>query len=234
MRISLVLVVFCVGCRVSPATPTVDDRPPTGLYWGRWSDVPDGVRVQVWMHGVGERTRGTWELPPWHGEFTGVRDATGTWAVTWREEAVVAAVTMRVRSSHLRRDRHGVLRGAFQDGALELAPAAMPDPRLRDGVWLARWTGLPHGMAVETVLTHTPDGRWRAAYRYQEREGTFEGQIGARGALAIRWREVSTAGRIAQGSGVLHPTATGMLGTYGVGDRDEGTGFWSLEPLHGE
>lgn len=200
-------------------------RDPSGLYWGRWRDVPDGIRVQVWLHGVDGRMRGTWELPPWHGEITGLRARDGTWDVLWREEGVVSVLSARARRLRLRRDAHDALRG--ED--VSLTPARATDVGLRGGVWLARWTGLPHGMAVETVLSTAPDGRWRAAYTYQEREGAFDGEL-QDGALAIRWREVSSTGTLAQGRGRLRPTLTGLSGTYGVNDEEAGTGFWSLEP----
>jgi hypothetical protein len=230
------LVAALLGCHRGPSKLAGNDNSeaPSGLYWGRWGDVPDGARVQVWLHGAGARMRGTWELPPWHGEITGEREADGQWSVVWREEPVVAAVAMRIRRVKLRRDpRTGALRGALDDGAVELVPAAMPDPRVREGMWLGRWTGLPHGMAVETVLSRSADGRWHAAYRYQEREGSFEGEpsAGAPGTIAIRWREVSSTGRIAQGAGLLAKTTTGLFGTYGVGERNEGTGVGSLEPM---
>lgn len=229
--LSMVIVSLALGCNAPAARPEVHrSAAPTGLYWGRWGDVPDGVRVQVWLHGSAERLRGTWELPPWHGELAGARAADG-YEVVWREESVVAGATMRVRHVRLRADATGALRGALPDGAVELVPAGMPDATLRPGVWLSRWTGLPAGMGVETVLSRTPDGRWRAAYRYQEREGAFEGDTVDRGALAIHWREVSTRGTVAQGAGLLRPSITGMFGTYGVGAESEGTGFWSLEPM---
>lgn len=226
----MLLVSLALGCRAPAARREAPrEAPPSGLYWARWGDVPDGVRVQVWMHGTRARIRGTWELPPWHGELAGARVGDG-YDVVWREESVVAGATMRVRHVHLRVVA-GALTGALPDGAVELVPAGMPDTTLRPGVWLSRWTGLPAGMGVETVLSRTPDGRWRAAYRYQEREGAFEGDTVERAALAIRWREVSTRGSIAQGAGLLRPSITGMFGTYGVGSQPEGTGFWSLEPM---
>jgi hypothetical protein len=202
------------------------ERAPSGLYWGRWRDVPDGVRVQVWLHGEEGRIRGVWELPPWRGEITGARGADGRWAVRWREEGVVAGLRARERRVSFARDAAGALRG----DDVTLTPAGAPPPRLRPGLWLARWTGLPAGMAVETVLSRDPGGRWRAAYRYQEREGMFEGDALADGALAIRWREVSLAGRVAEGRGLLLASDLGLLGTYGVGAETEGTGYWSLEP----
>lgn len=224
------LLSLSLGCASPTRREAPRDRAPTGLYWGRWGDVPDGVRVQVWIHGTSARLRGTWELPPWHGEIAGARVGDG-YDVVWREESVVAGATMRVRHVRLRVEASGALRGSLSDGAVELIPAGMPDTTLRPGVWLSRWTGLPAGMGVETVLTRTPDGRWRAAYRYQEREGAFEGDIVDHGALAIRWRELSTRGTVAQGAGLLRPSVTGMFGTYGIGAQPEGTGFWSLEPL---
>jgi hypothetical protein len=230
-----IVVVMVLGCRRAGARRVPTENPvisaPNGLYWGRWDDVPDGVRVQVWLHGTGNRVRGTWELPPWHGEFGGQRTGDG-FEVEWREEAVVAMATLRMRRLHLRVDSHGILRGAYGDaGVVELVPAGAPATTLRPGVWLSRWTGLPHGMGVETLLSRTADGRWRAAYHYQDREGTFEGDDVPRGALAIHWREMSSRDGIAQGNGLLLPAATGLFGTYGVGDRNDGTGFWSLEPM---
>jgi hypothetical protein len=203
---------------------------PSGLYWGRWQDVPDGLRVQVWLHGVGRRLRGTWELPPWHGEITGTLAPDGRWHLTWREEAVVGGLRARVRSVRLTVDGPtGTLHG---DGVV-LSWAGDPSPTLRAGLWLARWTGLPPGVAVETVLARDPDGRWRAAYHYQDREGSFEGQRTPHGGLAIRWRELSPGGRVAEGRGMLAPCALGLSGTYGVGEASEGTGTWSLEPAGG-
>lgn len=229
-----------VGCTTPPPPreTSAPPRTPAGLYWGRWGDVPDGVRVQVWLHGVGDRFRGTWELPPWHGELSGARTPEGHWDVEWREEGVVAVLATRTKRLRLRADgRTGALRGDVSGERVELTPAGMPDPRLRPGLWLGRWTGLPHGMAVETALSRGPDGRWRAAYRYQEREGSFDGDVvealspGRNPSLAIHWREVSSRGGIAQGAGLLRPSATGLQGTYGVGEEASGTGFWSLEPV---
>ncbi len=231
VKVAPLLAMLVFGCNAPPARREVSS-PPTGLYWGRWGDVPDGVRVQVWTHGARDRLRGTWELPPWHGEFAGLRGADGAYDVEWREEGVVAGAAMRVRRTRLRVDaRTGALRGSLGGGAIELVPAGAPRTELRAGVWLSRWTGLPPGMCVETVLSRAPDGRWRAAYRYQEREGSFDGDVVDRGALAIRWREVSSRGTVAQGAGLLRPSVTGLFGTYGVGEEAAGTGFWSLEPL---
>lgn len=233
LRVShrLVAIVFgasvaaCSPARPPPAAASV--AAPSGLFWGRWADVPDGIRVQVWLHGVGDRLRGSWDLPPWHGEFSGTRDAAGRWQLVWREEGVVAGLQARARVVTLASDRRT---GALRGGDVTLTPAGAPSPQLRPGLWLGRWTGLPPGMAVETVLSRDPGGRWRAAYRYQEREGMFEGEPIAGTSIAIRWREVSSVGRVAEGRGVLHPTTLGLSGTYGIGEADEGTGRWSLEP----
>ncbi len=232
--LSIALVAF--GCHTPPArraspaeTPA---RAPTGLYWGRWREVPEGVRVQVWVHGEGTLLRGSWELPPWHGEFAGARTGAHGWTVQWREEGVVPGAGMRLRTLDLTEDpRTRTLRGAHGSDVVELVPAGAPSRALRAGLWLSRWTGLPAGMGVETVLSRGPDGRWRAAYRYQEREGSFEGESLDGGALAIRWREVSARDAVAHGAGLLRPSPLGMFGTYGVDARDEGTGFWALEPL---
>lgn len=230
MRRCLSIACLLLACEPTraPTPTTAAPRAPTGLYWGRWGDVPDGVRVQVWLHGVEARVRGAWELPPWRGEVTGSRGPDGRWRILWREEGVVAGLRARERRVTLAQDgATGVLRG----DDVTLTPAGAPPPTLRPGVWLARWTGLPPGMAVETVLSRDPGGRWRAAYRYQEREGMFEGDALAGGGLGIRWREVSLAGRVAEGRGTLLASDLGLLGTYGVGDATEGTGYWSLEPV---
>lgn len=228
-----------VGCRASAkplrASDTGEVRSVAGMYWGRWGEVPEGVRVRVWMHGDTRRLRGTWELPPWHGEFSGVA-AEGdprVMVVEWREEGVVSVLSARARRVEFRIDpRTGVLRGAGDDAeVIELVPAGQPDARLRPGVWLGRWTGLPPGMAVETVISRVGEGRWRASYRYQEREGMFEGETDAAGVLSIQWREVSTRGGVAHGRGVLLPVTDGLQGTYGVNEESRGTGLWLLEPL---
>ncbi len=243
----LVGIALVVGASCAPGPPgrvvdagaAVHPRAVTGplaaLYWGRWDDVPDGVRVAVWLDGDGARVRGSWDLPPWHGDLAGTRDGDRV-QVTWREEGTVALTQSRMRTVVLQRDpATGVLRGnASGEGGVngvELRPAGFAPAGLRPGLWLSRWTGLPPGMAVETVLARDPDGRWRAAYRYQGREGSFEGDVQPDGALAIRWREVSTRDAVSSGRGLLAPTAFGLRGTYGVGERAEGTGDWSLEPV---
>jgi hypothetical protein len=210
-----------VACRRAPTPPPPPPRAPAGLYWGRWRDVPDGVRVQVWLHGVGGRLRGTWELPPWRGEVTGARDAAGRWRVVWREEAVVAGLRARERVVTLAVDART---GALGGDDVTLSPAGAPSPTLRPGVWLARWTGLPAGMAVETVLSRDPGGRWRAAYRYQEREGMFEGE-GGRGGRArdpvARGVDRRARGR---GAGNAPPVAARAARDLRRRERDGGDG----------
>ena len=110
-----------------------------------------------------------------------------------------------------------------------LQRAGRPTSRLRAGLWLGRWTGLPTGVAVETLLTPLGDDRWRATYRYQDREGTFDGDALPGGALAIRWREVSPRDQVARGRGLLRPDVLGLRGTYGVDELATGTGLWTLE-----
>ena len=203
-----------------------------GLYWGRWPEVPEGMRVAVWLHEDGDVLRGSWDLPPWHGELAAVRDGE-LYDGLWREEGTVAIQQGRERRVRLRRDaRDGALREEAPPQGGEpilLQRAGHPTSRLRAGLWLGRWTGLPTGVAVETLLTPLDDGRWRATYRYQDREGTFDGDALPGGGLAIRWREVSPRDMVARGRGRLLPDVLGLRGTYGVEDRASGTGLWTLE-----
>lgn len=221
----------------APRAPATHDAGATapvvlaGRYWGRWADTPERARVVVWIDGTTERFRGSWDLPPWHGDFDGAAEG-ATLSVRWRQEGVVAVHSVDVRELRWTLDpRTGALRGADGDGGtMELAPARARFEGLREGAWMSRWTGLPPGLAVETVLTRDADGQWRALYGYQGREGSFTGEARA-DALLIRWREVSARDAVAEGRGALHRTRTGYEGTYGVGDAPAGTGHWSLEPL---
>ncbi|MEZ4405169.1 MAG: hypothetical protein R3A52_01580 [Polyangiales bacterium] len=228
--LSIVLVSACA--RPAAPAPACDGAGViTGLYWGSWPDVEQGARVAVWMHGDGHRVRGSWEMPPWRGEIEGtVRDNHDV-DVVWREEGVVAAAAPRAALLTFRADRDGTLRAHAGDaGTVTLRPARFMSPALRPGLWLSRWTGLPAGMVVETTLTRTPAGTWRATYRYQGREGSFEGEQTAGGRLRIRWREVSSGDHVARGAGLLAPSPLGLRGSFGVGDSETGTGWWSLEP----
>lgn len=188
--------------------------------------------MAVWLSESDGRLRGSWDLLPWHGELSGQRLPSGRWALTWREEGTVAVLDVRERSLELARDPStGALHGVGSARAVELLPVRHVPRTLAPGVYLGRWTGLPVGMAVETHLLRAPDGRWRAAYRYQEREGSFVGELRPDGALAIHWTELSPGDRVARGQGLLRPFPWGLRGTYGVEDAREGIGFWSLEPF---
>lgn len=217
--------------RPAPAAPAAAATATHGLYWGRWPEVPEGMRVAVWLHEDGHVLRGSWDLPPWHGELAAVRDGEG-YDGLWREEGTVAIQQGRERRVRLRRDaRGGTLREESPPGAepIVLQRPGHPTSTLRPGLWLGRWTGLPTGVAVETLLTPLDDGRWRATYRYQDREGTFDGDPIPGGGLAIRWREVSPRDTVARGLGRLLPDVLGLRGTYGVEDSASGTGLWTLE-----
>lgn len=186
----------------------------------------------VWISGDTRSFRGAWDLPPWHGEFDGSASPDGTLSVRWQQEGVIAVHSLTTRELHWTRDPEtGALRGPEGDGSvMELVPARTPFTGLRPGLWMGRWTGLPPGVAVETLLAREGDGRWRASYAYQGREGSFVGEL--RGdALSIHWREFSTRDAVAEGNGALTRTRTGYEGTYGVGDATEGTGRWAIEPL---
>ncbi len=193
--------------------------------------------MAVWLDSDGRRLRGSWDLPPWHGDMVGTVQGRG-WMTTWHEEGTVAVSQTRTRTVVLEEmGPQGTLRGVLSGaedggtGTVMLTPAGFAPPTLRPGVWMGRWTGLPAGMAVETLLSRDPDGRWRAAYRYQDREGAFVGDPQPNGDLAIQWREISAHNAVAVGAGLLHPTSSGVRGTYGVGERLDGTGDWSLEPV---
>ncbi|MDB4928451.1 MAG: hypothetical protein JWM10_935 [Myxococcaceae bacterium] len=218
------------GARVAPPVPaSTPAAGVAGLYWGRWPEVPEGMRVAVWLHEDGAVLRGSWDLPPWHGELAALREGAGYEGV-WREEGTVAIQQSRERRVRLTRDpRDGAFRERSPEGeAVTLERAGAHTSRLRPGLWLGRWTGLPTGVAVETLLTPLGAGRWRATYRYQDREGSFDGDESATG-LAIRWREVSPRDQIARGRGHLHRDLLGLRGTYGVEDSEAGTGLWTLE-----
>lgn len=195
------------------------------MYWGQWSGVPEGMRVAVWIDADASRLRGTWDLPPWHGELSGSRQGP-RFLVDWREEGTVAVLNLRVRRVTLSVGANGALSG----GDVSLARAGFHPPGLAPGLWLGRWTGLPPGVAVETLLSRSTDGHWRAAYRYQQREGSFDGTPRPGGGLAIRWMEVSPGNNFARGEGLLDATRFGLSGTYGINEMSDGTGFWSLEP----
>ncbi len=214
------------------SAPGMAGRPEAGLWWGRWGEVPEGAWVAVWIDvwddpGGRLRLRGSWDMPPWHGELLGVSLPSGELSVSWHEEGVVAVHQTRESALTLRPAANGRV---LQGGAVLLRRSRPGSPALRPGLWLSRWTGLPAGMAVETTVTEGPDG-WRAAYRYQGRDGSFVGQPQPDGALLLRWREVSARDIVGHGGGRLVPTPLGLRGTYGMGDADEGLGQWAIEPF---
>jgi hypothetical protein len=120
-------------------------------------------------------------------------------------------------------------------GAVELLRGGRSRPDLREGLWLARWTGLPVGMGVETRIARHPDGRWRVDYQYSGsggvRDGSFEGTLVPPDTLVIGWTEVTESGTLARGRGRLLATPFGLRGTFGIDGNIEGTGEWVLEPL---
>lgn len=221
------------ACRAVTETRAVGlGQGASGLWWGRWSDVPEGAWVAVWVDvwarpGGHARWRGSWDMPPWHGEIQGALRPDGGVELLWHEEGVVAVHQTRARTVVLRPDASGML---LQGDGVMLRRVRPAPPTLRAGLWLSRWTGLPAGMAVETTLTPTETG-WRAAYRYQGRDGSFDAQPLPSGGLALQWREVSARDTVGHGGGRLLPTPLGLRGTYGANDDTAGLGLWSLEPF---
>jgi hypothetical protein len=212
-------------------------RALAGMYWGRLGEVPEGMRVQVWLDADGTRVRGAYSAVPWNGEIEGRVVARDEVALRFIERGVTRAVGARTRDVALRWDAGGsVLAGIDVEGRrVELVRAGFPPPTLRPGTWMAHWTGLSPGLAVETRLTQTPDGHWRAVYQYQGsggvRDGSFDGVSEPGGVLAITWTEVAEGGTVERGRGRLAPAPFGLRGTYGIEGSAEGTGEWALEPL---
>lgn len=213
------------------AGQTAAEAPGSGMYWARWEEVPEGGWVSLWLSEDRGRLRGSYELPPWHGELIGVRREADTLHTVWHEEGLVAVRQARSRRLDLRWD--GAL-GAYRAEGVILRRARALDPALRPGLWLARWTGLPPGMVVETQLTRRrdPDGaaRWLAVYQYQGRAGQFEGTLDARGRLPIVWQELSTRDSVSRGHGLLIASDLGLRGEYGMNEESSGVGAWQLEP----
>lgn len=209
----------------------------TGMYWARLGHLPEGMRVQLWLESDGIRVRGSYSAVPWNGEIEGRVASRQEIAVRLIERGVTRAVGSRDREVVLHRDPRGtVLSGTDPSGQrVELVRAGFASPTLRPGVWLARWTGLPFGIAVETRLERHPDGHWRAVYQYQgsggTRDGSFDGRVDSSGTLSIAWTEVSENGTVIRGKGRLAPAPFGLRGTYGIEESTEGTGEWTLEPF---
>jgi hypothetical protein len=209
----------------------------TGLFWARVGDVPDGMRVRVWLDSDGERVRGAYSVPPYNGEIDGRVAQPDTVQLRAVEYGMTRAIATRTRNVTLRWAPDASLLSGVDDTGVrfELVRAGFVSPTLRPGLWISHWTGLPAGLAVETRITHGADGRWRAAYQYQGtgnvRDGSFEGTQGTNGALEIAWTEIAEGGNVSRGRGRLLPTMFGLQGTFGIEGSNEGTGEWTLEPL---
>lgn len=208
----------------------------SGLYWGRVGDVPDGMRAQVWLEGLSDgRVRGGYEAVPWSGDVEGRVQGDGSLAVTMRERGFSSAMGARDRELTLRWERPGSVLGGYDARRfrVELVRANRGEPGLRPGLWVARWTGLPHGVGVEMRVSHDEDGHYRATYQYQGtggvRDGSFDGTVTEQGALVLRWTELVEGGAIARGRARLQPWAFGMRGTYGIDETEAGTGEWTME-----
>ncbi len=210
----------------------------SGLFWAHLGDVPDGMRVQVWLDSDGSRVRGSYSAVPYTADLEGRVVSADTVSLSIFERGVTRAIASRTRTAALRWTADGSqLAGVDSTGArIELVRAAFVPPTLRPGLWIARWTGLPYGIAVETRITHGADGRWRAAYQYQGtggvRDGSFEGTLDEAGVLEIAWTEIAEGRQnVARGRGRLRPAVLGLRGTFGIDGSTEGTGEWFLEPV---
>lgn len=242
-RVAWVLGALALGaCRRqahenTPTQSTASVAPADGLYWARIADVPEGMRVRLALDSDGRRVRGTYSAQPWDGELDGTIGADGALALRLYERGVTQAIGARDREVTLRRfDRGARYAGADREGhTIELVRAPMGTSELRPGIWLARWTGLPFGMAAETRVSRDPDGRWRGVYQYQSgggsRDGSFQGTVSADGTLELEWTETNDGTTVARGRASLHPSRFGLRGTYGIEGHSEGIGEWIFEPL---
>ncbi|MFO0560702.1 MAG: hypothetical protein U0269_21985 [Polyangiales bacterium] len=229
------------GCRRraasgrSATTRASSSAPINGQYWARIADVPDGMRVRLSLESDGTRVRGSYSAQPWDGELDGTVLRDGSLSLRLFERGVTQAIGARDREVTLRRDGLRYI-GADREGhTVELVRAPMGTSTLAPGVWLARWTGLPFGMAAETRLTRDPDGRWRGVYQYQSgggtRDGSFQGTVSNDGTLELEWTETNDGTTVARGRASLHPSRLGLRGTYGIEGHSEGIGEWIFEPL---
>jgi hypothetical protein len=230
------------GCRRHAArrahgANTHSRAPTNGLYWARIADVPEGMRVRLWIQSDGARVRGSYAAQPWDGELDGTVLADGALSLRLFERGVTQAVGARDREVTLRRESDGARYvGADREGhTVELVRAPMGDGALRPGVWLARWTGLPFGMAAETRVSRDPDGRFRGVYQYQSgggsRDGSFAGTLLDNGTLELEWTETNEGTTVARGRASLRRGRMGLRGTYGIEGHNEGIGEWIFEPL---
>jgi hypothetical protein len=206
------------------------------MYWARLADIPDGMRAQLWLDTDGVRVRGAYTAMPFNGELEGRMQGDGV-ELTFYERGITRMVGSRTRTVVLHwADAGDALSGRDSAGdTIELVRTGFVPPGLRPGLWLSRWTGLPFGISVETRLTQSPDGHWRAMYQYQGsggvREGSFDGEVAASGVMDIRWQEISESGLVARGRGRLSPNAFGFRGTFGIEGSNEETGEWVIEPF---
>ena len=226
------------SCRHDARRDACPDRLASGLFWGRIADVPNGMRAQVWLDSDGHSIRGGYSAIPWYGEIEGTVAPEGSAHVTMLERGAVQALGAHRREATLRwNTARTELSGVDSQGhTIDLIRAGFPSPALRPGLWIARWTGLPYGLAVETRVQQDPDGHFRAQYQYQGtggvRDGSFDGAVDEAGNLSIRWMEIATdSGTVARGLARLSPSEFGLRGTFGIATAAEGVGEWVLEPL---
>ncbi|MBL8679752.1 MAG: hypothetical protein JNK05_11330 [Myxococcales bacterium] len=211
--------------------------PRSGHYWARIADVPEGMRVRLSLESDGTRVRGAYTAQPWDGEFDGVVRPDGALALKLYERGVTQSVGARDREVVLRREDQGARYvGQDREGhVVELVRAPMGDGELRPGLWLARWTGLPAGMASEIRVSRDPDGRWRGVYQYQSgggsRDGSFQGTLSFDGTLDLEWTETNDGTTVARGRATLRRARFGLRGSYGIEGHNEGVGEWIFEPL---
>ncbi len=143
------------ACRAVTETRAVGlGQGASGLWWGRWSDVPEGAWVAVWVDvwarpGGHARWRGSWDMPPWHGEIQGALRSDGGVELLWHEEGVVAVHQTRARTVVLRPDGRlaqpprvvspmpGALYQLMADAALRAVvraePVSFPPDLYKDG-----------------------------------------------------------------------------------------------------
>ncbi|MDP3274034.1 MAG: hypothetical protein Q8Q09_02490 [Deltaproteobacteria bacterium] len=233
------VLLLATACKRAPvatsAAPTVG--PESGTYWARLADIPEGMRVRVHLERVGPRVRGWYVAQPWEGSLEGLVQPDGALLVQIFERGVTQAVGSRDSTVRLAQERNGQRFIGQNDDhqVIELLRAPTGDSRMRPGVWLAHWTGLPFGLAAETRITRDPDGHFRAQYQYRSsgaaRDGSFDGQLGADQSLALEWTETSDGNTVARGRASLQRALFGLRGTYGIEGHATGVGEWILEPL---
>lgn len=240
---TMILAFVCAhGCksarrRAGAPTGARAMAPANGHYWARIADVPEGMRVRLSLESDGARVRGAYAAQPWDGELEGTVNVDGSLTLRLFERGVTQSLGARDREVTLRREDGGRRYiGADREGHLvELVRAPMGDGELRPGLWLARWTGLPAGMASEVRVSRDPDRRWRGHYQYQSgggaRDGSFYGALQRDGALELEWTETNDGTTVARGRATLRRGLFGLRGSYGIEGHNEGIGEWIFEPL---